>query len=292
MRILESFVASPFAGAIGWTLLHSLWEGALISALLATVMLATRSARVRYAAACVAMLAMVAAFAVTIHRLIPESAQDFPRFRTMVPFVPPTVALQVDTGRSWVSLLSLLAPWLAPFWIGGVFLLSLQRVMSCLAVRRLRSRGVCFASEEWHSEIARLAAQLRVSRPVHLLESCFAEIPMVLGHLRPVILVPIGLLANLPSEQVETILLHELAHIRRCDYLVNAFQRIVESVFSITRQYGGFRKSSEPNAKTAATTWLFPSVAMPTNMPSPLRRSNAIAFPAMKPPSRPQEVFS
>ncbi|HEY6465342.1 MAG TPA: TonB family protein, partial [Candidatus Acidoferrales bacterium] len=133
-------------------------------------------------------------------------------------------------SRTWLSTLSMLAPWLAPFWIGGVFLLSVQRVMSCIAVRRLRSRGVCFASEEWHAELAHLAVQLRVSRPVHLLESCFAEIPMVLGHLRPVILVPIGLLANLPSEQVETILLHELAHIRRCDYLVNALQRIVESV--------------------------------------------------------------
>lgn len=230
MKILDSFVASPFAGAIGWTLLHSLWEGAAISALLASVLLATRSARLRYAAACVAMIAMVVAFAVTIYRLIPESAQNFARFRTMVLFVAPNVAIQADRGRTWSAILSALAPWLTPFWIGGVLLLSLERVMSCVAVRRLRSRGVCFASEERHAELAHLAAQLRVSRPVHLLESCFAEIPMVLGHLRPVILVPLGLLANLPSEQVETILLHELVHIRRCDYLVNVLQRIVESV--------------------------------------------------------------
>jgi TonB family protein len=231
MKILESFVASPFAQAIGWTLLHSLWEGAVIAALLATVLLATRSARVRYAAACAAMVAMAAAFAATICRLMPESAHNFPRFRTIVPFVSlPSVNPQADTGRSWLAILSMLAPWLAPFWIGGVLLLSLQRVMSCVAVRRMRSRGVCFASEEWHAELARLAAQARVLRPVHLLESCFAEIPMVLGHFRPVILLPIGLLANLPPGQVETILLHELAHIRRCDYLVNAMQRIVESV--------------------------------------------------------------
>lgn len=231
MRILESFVGSPLAGAIGWTLLHSLWEGALISAILAAVLLATRSARIRYIAACVAMLALVAGFAITLYRVIPEPVQNFPRFRSAVPFIPiANTAPQPNTALSWLEMLAAVAPWLAPFWIIGVLLLSFQRVMSFFGVRKLRTRGICFASEEWHAELARLAGQLKISRPVHLLESCFAEIPMVLAHLRPVILMPVGLLANLPSEQVEAVLLHELAHIRRCDYLVNVFQRLVESL--------------------------------------------------------------
>jgi hypothetical protein len=62
---------------------------------------------------------------------------------------------------------------------------------------------------------------VRVSRPVRLLESCLADVPVVIGHLRPVILMPVGLLAGLPVGQVEAILLHELAHIRRFDYLAN-----------------------------------------------------------------------
>ena len=231
MRILEPFIASPLAGAIGWTLLHSLWEGALISALLSSVLLATRSARIRYIAACVAMLAVVVGFGITLYRLMPEPAQTFPRFRPIVPFVPAVTALPpTNSGWSWLSILAAVAPWLAPFWLLGVLLLSLQRAMSFFAVRKARTRGVCFASEDWHAELARLAAQLGVSRPVHLLESCFAEVPMVLGHLRPVILMPLGLLATLPSEQVEAILLHELAHIRRCDYVINVFQRLVESL--------------------------------------------------------------
>ena len=231
MRILESFVESPLAGAIGWTLLHSVWEGAFISVILAAVLLATRSARIRYVAACVAMIAVVVGFAITLYRLMPQSIQTFPGFRAAVPFIPVANApSQANIGPSWLSILTAVAPWLAPFWVIGVLLLSLQRVMSFFGVHKLRTRGICFASEEWHAELARLAAQLKISRPVHLLESCFAEIPMVLGHLRPVILMPVGLLANLPSEQIEAVLLHELAHIRRCDYLVNVFQRLVESL--------------------------------------------------------------
>ena len=231
MRILESFVGSPLAGAIGWTLLHSLWEGAFISVILAAVLLATRSARIRYVAACAAMLALAAGFAITLYRVMPEPMQNFPRFRSAVSFIPiANAAPQPNTAHSWLEMLAAVAPWLAPFWIVGVLLLSLQRVMSFFGVRKLRTRGTCVASEEWHAELARLAGQLRISRAVHLLESCFAEIPMVLGHLRPVILMPVGLLANLPSEQIEAVLLHELAHIRRCDYLVNVFQRLVESL--------------------------------------------------------------
>ena len=71
---------------------------------------------------------------------------------------------------------------------------------------------------------------MRISRPVRLLESAIAEVPVVIGYLKPVILIPAGLLANLPVDQVEAILLHELAHIRRADYLVNLLQTMVESL--------------------------------------------------------------
>ncbi len=69
-----------------------------------------------------------------------------------------------------------------------------------------------------------------MTRPVILLESCFLEVPVVIGHLRPAILMPVGLLAGLPVAQIESILLHELAHIRRADYLVNLMQKVVEGL--------------------------------------------------------------
>ena len=124
--------------------------------------------------------------------------------------------------------LAAIVPWLAPFWIVGVWIFALGQVAGWISVCRLRRRGVCCAPERWQKELARLSARLRVSRPILLLESCLADVPMVVGHIRPVILMPIGLLAGLPAGQIEAILLHELAHIRRYDYLVNVLQRSVE----------------------------------------------------------------
>src|SRR5579863_6261107 len=73
MSFVQAFVGSPLAGALGWTLLHSLWQGALAAALLAALLVATRSARIRYAAACAAMLLMAGAFIITLIRLLPET---------------------------------------------------------------------------------------------------------------------------------------------------------------------------------------------------------------------------
>ncbi|PYT21591.1 MAG: hypothetical protein DMG58_31880, partial [Acidobacteria bacterium] len=74
MRILETWVATPLAAAVGWTLLHSLWEGAIISAALVATLVGMRSPRARYAAACVAMLVMLGGFGLTLVRMMPEGA--------------------------------------------------------------------------------------------------------------------------------------------------------------------------------------------------------------------------
>jgi TonB family protein len=83
---------------------------------------------------------------------------------------------------------------------------------------------------EWSETLTRLAAQLKIARAIPILESALVGLPVVIGWLRPVILVPAGVFASLTPSQVEAILAHELAHIRRGDYVVNAVQRVVEIV--------------------------------------------------------------
>ena len=229
MSFLKIFIDSPLAGAIGWTLLHSLWEGAIVSSVLAAILAAERSARIRYAAACLAMLVMLVGFGATLVYLIPQRSH-----LASQQGVGGAQARTIHAAQAILSespSLAAIVPWLAPFWITGVSLIYLRRVADSLSIRRLRTRGVCSAPERWQSEVARLGAQLRISRPVVLLESCLTDVPVVLGHLRPLILMPIGLLAALPLEQIEAILLHELAHIRRHDYLMNMLQRLVEGLF-------------------------------------------------------------
>jgi GWxTD domain-containing protein len=229
MKLLETWVETPLAAAVGWTVLHSLWEGALIAALLAAALLATRSPRIRYGAACVALLVTLLACCLTFLHLMPEAAQNHRALKTPVPtgWMVPAGA---DAAGPSNPLLAAIAPWLGPLWIAGVWIFYARHIAGWISVRRLRRRGVCCAPQRWQRELTRLSAQLRLSRPVQLLESCFTDSPIVLGHFRPLILMPMGLLAGLPPGQIEAILLHELAHIRRHDYLANILQRLLEGL--------------------------------------------------------------
>ena len=208
---------------------HSLWEGAIISAALAALLRAIGSPLLRYAAGCVAMLAMLGGFTLTLVRMMPEGSHALGTLRAPASSIW-NVRTVIDAPGTWDASLDSVAPWLAPFWVAGVLVFYLRHVAGFLSVHRLRRRGVCYAPERWQKDLARLSAELRLSRPILLLESCLAEAPMVLGHFRPLILMPVGLLAGLPAGQIEAILVHELAHIRRHDYLANVLQHLVEGL--------------------------------------------------------------
>ena len=230
MSLLEIWVRTPAATALGWTLAHSLWEGALVALLLAAALGALRSARARYAAACVAMLALLGGFCVMFQHVSAEQRMQGagPGLLQPAPADLGDGPMVSKVPARWRAADYL--PWLAPFWMAGVLFFQLRGVASCMVARRLGRRGVCAAAGFWQERLDTFAARLRVSRPVALLESCLAEVPVVIGYVRPVILMPVGLLTGLPAAQVESILLHELAHIRRHDYLVNLLQIVVESL--------------------------------------------------------------
>ena len=227
MTVLRAFVASPLAGALGWALLHSLWQGVAAAVVLASILLATRSPRVRYVAGCLAILAMLGALLATAVRMLPHTEVQANR--------APVYRIIAMDGRSDAPAaaspeLNLVVHWLPPFWLLGMAGFSLRYAVGVAALYRLRQRGLLSAPEEWIESLARLRERLRVSRPVLLMESCLVEVPMVLGHFRPLILIPVGMLTGWPPDQVEGILAHEFAHVRRHDYLVNALQRLVESL--------------------------------------------------------------
>ncbi len=231
MTPLESWVHSPAAEALGWTLFHFLWEGVLVALVLAAALWVSRSARVRYAAACLALVAMLAGFGFTFGRLL---AQQEARITILGPRLLPDAPRDTspDSGARpspRLNASSLLA-WFAPLWMAGVLLFQVRAAAGWMGARRLRRTGVCCAHDGWQGRLNALAARLRVTRPVKLLESCLTDVPVAIGYLRPVILMPLGLVAGLPAGQVEFILIHELAHIRRHDYVANLLQAFAESL--------------------------------------------------------------
>lgn len=228
MSAIEWVVGSRGAQALGWALAHSVWQGAAVAASLAVALFLVRSARHRYATACAALGLMLLLFGFTFARSIPDGGGEY---------AAPTV-LSVRRGlgdgapepRSGTPAAAYL-PWLAPFWAAGVLVFHLRALAGWTASRRLRQVGVCAPIPAWTARLDELRSCVRVSRPVTLLESSLARVPVVVGHMRPVILMPAGLLAGLPTAQIEAVLLHELAHVRRSDYLVNVLQTWVEALF-------------------------------------------------------------
>ncbi|MBK7476805.1 MAG: M48 family metalloprotease [Haliscomenobacter sp.] len=112
-----------------------------------------------------------------------------------------------------------------------MLIFSLRLLGAWAYVRRLALVSLYPVEASWVLRLQRLSERLKVSAPVVLFESALVRVPLVIGHFKPVILVPLGLLAGLPPEQVEAILAHELAHIRRRDYLVNFLLSILETLF-------------------------------------------------------------
>jgi GWxTD domain-containing protein len=222
-----TFVHSALGNTVGWALFHSLWEGAIVALMLAVTLSVLRSSRARYVMACLALLCVLAGFCYTFAHLLPGGPGSLTRIAGPVPYsgsgLPPDPAHRPPGFRPTDIL-----PWLTPFWIAGVVLFHLRTLASWLAARRMRYRGVCCAPDLWQRRLVQLRDRLRLSTPVVLLESSLAGVPCVVGYLRPVILVPVGLLAGMPAQQLDAILLHELAHVRRRDYLVNLLQTVVE----------------------------------------------------------------
>ena len=257
MNGLETLLGKPIFQALGWTLIHFIWEGALIAILYASVSVLLRrsTANVRYAAACIAMLMMLIAPAVTIFvvtrvqepslfsepaaiitnsqtaRVSALSGDDRLAIGFVASEVEPASAPQASPMKYWAAdRLPRAMPWFLGLWFLGVLLLSLRFAGGLLTAQRLKRVETSPTVQLWQEKLRALCMRLRVSRPVRLCESALVEVPTVIGWLRPVILIPVSAISGLSPEQLEALLAHELAHIRRCDYLVNLIQTTIETL--------------------------------------------------------------
>jgi beta-lactamase regulating signal transducer with metallopeptidase domain len=216
--------------AISAALLHFVWQGLLI-ALLAWVTLAivrNGSARLRYLINCAALgimslLPVVTAWvlyrapvaASTPHPLIATAQSTIPAALTPNDLLPTCIAV--------------LQAWALPVWFVGVLIFAVRLIWVSRYVARLQRSGEP-AQAPLIETISRLADRMKISGPVRVMISRLTDTPSVVGWLRPVILLPAATLLSLSVEQLEAVLAHELAHIRRHDYLVNLLQAVAETL--------------------------------------------------------------
>jgi beta-lactamase regulating signal transducer with metallopeptidase domain len=239
---LQAWVGSPhgWVERLGWTLLHFLWQGVLIAKLFAAARAvggASLTSRTRYGMACASLAAMALAPIVTYwwigagSGLIPADPSGW----SARPFaVAYSSAARVVADGWHVNLHELprqVLPWIVTAWLCGALMFSIRLAGGWAVAARMRKAGKAHpAPPEWQGKLADLMARMRYSRPVRLLVSPLAQAPAVAGWLRPAILMPVGALAGLPVEQIEALLAHELAHIRRHDYLINLLQSVAETL--------------------------------------------------------------
>jgi len=220
----------PWTERLGWTLLHFLWQGVLVAALYALVRALAGgriSARGRYTIACASLLAMTVAPALTYWWL--GNSEQAARIGDLTDWgarqLAPGVAYSPVTDP-WRQAM----PGIVMAWFAGAAACSLRLLMGFISAAGLRRSRHAPVRTEWQQTLDRLIERMHVSRSVRLLATDRVDSPSVIGWLRPVILVPVGVLCGLAPEQVEALLAHELAHVRRHDYLVNVLQGIAESL--------------------------------------------------------------
>ncbi len=223
---MTQYQDSSFTVAFGWTLIHALWQCAAVAAAAWTGfrILRNRGAQARYLLGCLALGVMLILPAATLFGLWEgpsAGAAGSPSADPAVLILRSSESLEGTGLRPWL-------PWVIAAWTAGVCVMTLRLAGGWLWIQRLRWVQAEPAESHWQASLSRLARQLGIRRPLRLLQSGAVEVPMVLGWLRPVILVPVAIFAAMEPRALEAILVHELAHIRRHDYFVNLLQSAVE----------------------------------------------------------------
>ena len=267
MSGFQDVFSHPFLNALGWALLHFLWQGAVVALVLAGLLFVLKgyAARIRYGLALSTMLFIPILFVVTTWQIWQSSQEIAVYSQPVSPAVPSASSLvtplQVEQNQSTtigaemvsqpatrlntsaiaesprfsarlqqrvVNQIESLLPWVVSLWLVGLLALSFRLTIGLRHVQRLKSEGVVPATARLQAHLVDLCERMRISRSVHLLESALIQVPTAIGWLRPVVLLPASALTGLTPSQLEMIVAHELAHIRRHDYLLNLIQTVIE----------------------------------------------------------------
>jgi len=220
-------ITDQLVQAFSWTLIHSLWQGLLLSVITGVVLMLTKrsSSVMRYNLILLQLLLFITGCVFTFAWEWQQNQLQTVDF----------LHLQADNikqyTQTFISYFSANAPMVLLLWF-VLFIAKAVKMMGGLAyIRRARYKNIYSPEDFWKNRILLLCEQLQIKKAVTLFESGYVKMPLVIGHFKPVILIPAGLLAGLPASQIEAVLLHELAHIRRNDYCINLLQHITEAVF-------------------------------------------------------------
>ena len=237
---MADFIQHPVVQALAWALVHFVWQGTVIGFAAFVALRTTRPAAARYAigvgALALMLAAPVATFLILANSPAIAASHQVPPAAPVAPVQPQPVVHESTNDAA-------LAQGSSPFrvspellavgvmsWLGGVAFFSTRLFGGWLVARGVARRTVKPAADHIQMIARELAARLRVRRAVRVLESTAVVVPVMVGWLKPAIVLPVAALASLTPSQLEALIAHELAHVRRHDYLVNVLQSMAEAV--------------------------------------------------------------
>ena len=232
--MFENVLNSPFLSSLTLTLLHFLWQGTLVAVVLKSALFLFNHSKpqLRYALATLAMLVNLILPIITfviVYRLELSSltlpTDDLALIALLYELNQPDVLFGYN---AFIEQLPLLLPYVAILWLVTITLLTTKLLIEVTTVNSLLKNGIVPPDAKLQKRFDQLAQQISLTIAPKLLLSIKVNVPMAIGWLKPVVLLPANMVSGLSNAQLEMLILHELAHIRRHDYLVNFLQSLVE----------------------------------------------------------------
>src|SRR5438552_4063315 len=238
MTGLTSLFAPDTLRTLGWSLLHFVWQGFALAAVASVALTLFRRASTRYIIGVLTLFAMVASVACTIVVLLNSQAAMQATESAATPFIvltqktffAQTVQPALAGAPAVKSLSAQALPLLVEFWLAGVLFFTLRTAGSLIYLERLRRAASLSVAPALLAKCRELQSRLGITRIIRFCECGWLDAPAVIGWFRPVVLLPVRALTGLTEDQIEAVIAHELAHIRRLDAFVNLFQVVVESL--------------------------------------------------------------
>lgn len=242
-----AFLQNELVRAFCWTLIHSLWQGLILAAVTGLVLVLTRRSHAKKRYGLLSMLFFLflvvatATFVREINLVKPAGALPVSSGQVLQQVLASDLAVRTQVAglsvakdgfvQRFVDYFNANSAMVVMIWFIIFFAKLIRLGGDLFYIQRLRSYKTNSPAGEWKKKIKLLAEKIGLPKQVQLLESAIIKVPVTMGVFKPMILLPVGLLAYLPADEIEAILLHELAHIKRRDYFVNLLQSLAETIF-------------------------------------------------------------
>jgi TonB family protein len=226
----DSLVSSPFLYNLSLTLIHFIWQGFFVALVLKVALSFTsyKNPQWRYAFSSLAMVANLLLPFITFFIIYQPDFQQFSPLLNNNIFLSDAIHNTAQTSEAWYSNMVEYLPYLSLSWLAVSFALALKLCCELYNVNQLPKTGTSPANDTLEARFQQLVLQVGLKSTPRILISLKNDVPMAIGWIKPVVLIPVSMLSGLTPTQLDMLILHELAHIRRHDYLVNFIQTLVE----------------------------------------------------------------